>query len=563
MTGNGSNKKSWLINTPLAKVAAAAVLSILVNGNAAQAAPAMSDAHQNLPEKLTEPAKATLEAKTPASLPVNTEVKFDIANFRLEAPELYLDKMALTKILQDGMGKEKTLSQLNHTLDALTSFCRQNGYPAAAAYVPAQESTDGMILIKVIPGRYGKIKLANSGQMTENAVHKFTAGLKEDSIIKTNALETVLYNLSDINGNRAVGVLSPGEKFGTSDLMIRLEKGKPSSTILYAENYGSQSSGRYRYGFQENIYNASGNGDKVSVGGIISNSHMHNYYVNYETLVGHGGTMLGVGYSQMDYNIAPRNMGIKPDGNAKTVSLFGKYPLYHYADRSLTFKYGYDYRALEDNLSQNSSSISSKKHSHSVHAGLDGFNRAADVSVEYGVNILTGELGIDSEYANSLIQNGHVASHYTKAEANAAVTQRLGHSADALIKISGQKASNNLDSSEEFYLGGANGVRAYPQGELSGDEGILGTIETRFYTKSGLIPSIYFDAGNVRYNKDGMKEGSKSYGILKGWGVGLAYNQAGDWFMRLDYARRIGQDPNMSEAAKAKGRTWFMLGKIW
>ena len=94
MTGNGSNKKSWLINTPLAKVAAAAVLSILVNGNAAQAAPAMSDAHQNLPEKLTEPAKATLEAKTPASLPVNTEVKFDIANFRLEAPELYLDKMA-------------------------------------------------------------------------------------------------------------------------------------------------------------------------------------------------------------------------------------------------------------------------------------------------------------------------------------------------------------------------------------------------------------------------------------------------------------------------------------
>ena len=556
-------EKSWLINKPLTKVAAAAAFSILVNGSVVQAAPAMSNAHQNLPAKLTEPAKATLEDKTSASSPVNTEVKFDIANFRLEAPDLYLNKTALTKILQDGMGKEKTLSQLNHTLDALTSFCRQNGYPAAAAYVPAQESTDGMILIKVIPGRYGKIKLANNGQMKETAVHKFTAGLKEDSIIKTDALETVLYNLSDINGNRAVGVLSPGEKFGTSDLTIRLEKGKPSSTILYAENYGSQSSGRYRYGLQENIYNASGNGDKVSVGGLISNADMHNYYVNYETVVGHGGTTLGAGYSQMDYNIAPRNLGIKPDGNAKTFSLFGKYPLYHYADRSLTFKYGYDYRVLEDNLSWQGSSISSQKHSHSVHAGLDGFNHAIGISADYSVNILTGKLGIDSEYANSLMQDGHVASNYTKAEVNATVTKQLGHSADALLKVSGQKASNNLDSSEEFYLGGANGVRAYPQGEASGDEGILATLETRFYTKSGLIPSIYFDAGSVHYNKDGMQEGSKSYGTLKGWGVGLAYSQTGDWFMRLDYARRIGSDPNMSEAAKAKGRTWFMLGKIW
>ena len=50
---------------------------------------------------------------------------------------------------------------------------------------------------------------------------------------------------------------------------------------------------------------------------------------------------------------------------------------------------------------------------------------------------------------------------------------------------------------------------------------------------------------------------------LKGWGVGFAYTKANDWFARLDYARRIGDDPNISPAAKATGRTWFMLGKIW
>ncbi len=41
----------------------------------------------------------------------------------------------------------------------------------------------------------------------------------------------------------------------------------------------------------------------------------------------------------------------------------------------------------------------------------------------------------------------------------------LGHATDILCKFSAQKASGNLDSSEHIYLGGAHGVRAYPQGE--------------------------------------------------------------------------------------------------
>ena len=112
-------------------------------------------------------------------------------------------------------------------------------------------------------------------------------------------------------------------------------------------------------------------------------------------------------------------------------------------------------------------------------------------------------------------------------------------------------------------------MRAYPQGEGSGDEGIMGTVETRFYTNvPGLVVSTYFDMGHVWYRNDGGLEssnnGQPSTGeTLKGWGIGLAYAKGDDWFARLDYARRIGGDPNLSQSAKAKGRTWFMLGKIW
>ena len=71
--------------------------------------------------------------------------------------------------------------------------------------------------------------------------------------------------------------------------------------------------------------------------------------------------------------------------------------------------------------------------------------------------------------------------------------------------------------------------------------------------------STYFDAGHVKLSKDG-NDGSET---LKGWGIAASYTKPGDWFARLDYARRIGSDPNMSDDAKAKGRVWFILGKIW
>ena len=177
---------------------------------------------------------------------------------------------------------------------------------------------------------------------------------------------------------------------------------------------------------------------------------------------------------------------------------------------------------------------------------------------------------MDSERSRSM-DTTHTSGRYSKGEGNFTVVQQLGHRSDVMIKALGQLASHNLDGSEEMYLGGASGIRAYPQGEGSGDEGVQGTIETRFYTDvPGLVVSTYFDVGHVWYRNDGGVDiygngrGLASTGeTLKGWGVGLAYTKANDWFARLDYARRIGDDPNISPAAKATGRTWFMLGKIW
>ena len=94
----------------------------------------------------------------------------------------------------------------------------------------------------------------------------------------------------------------------------------------------------------------------------------------------------------------------------------------------------------------------------------------------------------------------------------------------------------------------------------SGDAGFVGTAELRYKTGvPGLVLSTYLDGGHVQLSKDG----GSGNATLKGYGFAVSYTRPDDWFARLDYARRIGGDSNMSDSAQDKGRLWFLVGKVF
>lgn len=503
-----------------------------------------------------------LEDHTPRYQQAGDDAQFTIENFIMEAPDLFLDKEELTRILEEGMGEQKTMAQLRRTVDALTSYCRTHGYPAAAVYLPPQDSPDGIVVLRVLPGRYDEIVIENNSRLKDRVARGIIAGLKSDDIITTAKLETALYSVSDATGARAVGVLSPGTAFGTSKLTVRIEDSKESNTVFYVENYGSSSTGRYRYGLQETLYDPSGTGDKVSAGALISNGSLRNFYANYETVVGHGGTTLGAGISRMNYKIGGALADIGAEGKSLTFTIFGQTPLYHLTNRSLMLRYGYNYRTLNDDIT--AFELEGKKHTHSIYAGLVGMQQLqGGTSLNYNANLTIGKLSYDSLYSEILGQlNRTEEGTYVKLEAELSAVQRMGHASDFLVKVAGQKASRNLDSSEEFYLGGPNGVRAYAQGEGAGDEGLLSTAELRWHAPvQGLTFSTFYDVGTARLSRHSFTNDNRV--TLRGWGLGAAYNKSGDWFARLDYARRIGLDASVSPRNSARNRVWFMAGKIW
>lgn len=543
-----------------AGLAACICAGLAAQGTAGLAAPSLARPGADVASEQP-PSEIGVEDGVPRYRQDGDDAQFTIENFIMEAPDLVLDKDALSRILSEGMGEKRTMAQLRQTVDELTSYCRSHGYPAAAVYLPPQESMDGVVVLRVLPGRYDEIAIENKSRLRTPVARRIIAGLKTGDIITTERLETALYGVSDATGARAVGVLSPGREFGTSKLTVRIEDSKESNTVFYVENYGSPSTGRYRYGLQETLYDPSGTGDKVNLGTLISNGSLRNFYANYETVVGHGGSTLGIGVSRMNYKVGRELSPIGAEGNSLTLTLFGQAPLYHLTERSLIFRYGYNYRNLNDDIT--GFDLRGKKHTHSLYAGLVGMQRSRGLMLNYTANLTVGSLGLDSDYSRVLGALNHTEDGtYAKLEADVTAVQQLGHSTDFMVKVSGQKASRNLDSSEEFYLGGPNGVRAYAQGEGTGDEGALGTAELRWRTPlRGLTLSTFYDAGAVRVSK-GMDGGADRV-TLRGWGLGAAYSEPGDWFARLDYAKRIGLDSSVSVKNNAKNRVWFMAGKIW
>ena len=130
--------------------------------------------------------------------------------------------------------------------------------------------------------------------------------------------------------------------------------------------------------------------------------------------------------------------------------------------------------------------------------------------------------------------------------------------------LSGQWASKNLDSSEKFYLGGANGVRAYPSSEAGGALGQLLSIELRWRLTQGFNLTGFFDAGQVSVNANNSFAGAPVLNdcSLKGAGLALGWQSSVGLNLKATWARRVGDNPNPTSTGNDQDGS-FVKDRVW
>ena len=536
----------------------AAILNA-VFGSVVLAAPAISNQQEDVQKQLPETnSSVAISSTLPAIEDGSDNTEFHLRKLTVKSDIQFRDNnVELQRITDKYKNTDVTLQDLKKAVLDVTLYFRKHGYPAATAYLPPQKSEDGTITIAVETGKFGQITIENNSRLNTSVIERLTKGLKTGNVITEKKLNTALYNIIGLGGVKAGGILSPGTEVGESNLVVRVEDGDRESFVLYSENHGSRSSGRYRYGLTANLYEMTSVGDHLGANVLISNNKQRNYGIQYDILAGRSGTKVGVGFSQTYYELGSQFNALGATGRANTISLYGTTPLWNTGTSAMNVTYGWDYRKMKDELKSVDYSV--KKHSNTFHLGINGFEQFSKNAVSYDVTAYVGNLTGDSAHIGAIPLRVEPEGTFSKIVANLTSVQTFSKQWDILLRFQGQMAGNNLDSSEQIYLGGANAVRAYPQGEGSGDEGYQATAELRYHTKvPGVTLSTYFDIGHVKYTHNGAMPGGTT---LKGWGIGVAWNRPNDFFARFDYARRIGLANNATDDAKSKQRMWFMLGK--
>lgn len=463
-------------------------------------------------------------------------------------------------------GSQLTLAQLRTIAGKITAFYNAHGYFLTQAYLPAQDITGGQVRIAVIEGEYGKIALENHTNLAPSVAHRVLDGLDEGDIVRSARLERRLLLLSDIPGVRVKSTLSPGAAVGTSDLLVDLTSAPRITGSVEADNAGNRYTGAYRFGGSLNLNNPTGLGDMVSLRVLASTGGLAYGRAAYQVPLGN--LTLGASYSHIHYELGKEFKSLDADGTADVASLYASYPLIRSRDANLYVVAGFDAKKFRDRVGF--TNLQSDRKSRVLTGGftVDSRDRFGGGGSNSASLIYShGTLDIETPLDRALdATTAHTQGKFDKLAFSAARLQSLAGPLSLYGAIRGQFAFDNLDSSEKMELGGAYGVRAYPEGESYGDQGYVATAEARLglsqWLRSvpGQFTAIGFvDVGEVQYAKTPWFTGPNT-SHRSGIGGGLTWAGPERIFITASYAHKLGGQRTTS-APDRPGRAWVQLVK--
>lgn len=527
----------------------------------------------SLPDRL--PADGGKEIEKP---PLEDQgIKVRVTGFSFSGTRGIATDAELMALVQDAVGKEVGLKELQALTDRITAYLREKGYLLARAYLPKQDVTDGRIEIAVIVGRIegkSKIDVKEPRRISQNLLEGIAErAIPEGDVVRLENIERAVKLMGDLPGISAQASLEPGNTPGTSRVVIGVTERPLVTGYLSGDNYGDRYTGTWRGTGQAAINDPFGLGDQFSVS-LTGAEHLFQGRVGYALPVGATGLVWSAGYTGLAYKLGEELASLDAKGTGQTFSTGLTYPVMRTRAASIWGGLGFEYLALHDEA--NGATTRDRKlpvgNLNFTGSFFDGFGGGGLTSLHLAFYHGNVDLSAPADAKAADDATARSAGNFARANYALARLQRVTKLISLYGSARGQFASQNLDSSQKFILGGPAGVRAYPVGEASGDEGHALTVETRVdlpFSPSWASAQLvgFYDAGTVRLHKNTWAgsvtnaTGRNDY-WLSGAGVGINVGMAGRYAVQASYALRIDDNPgrtpdgNDADNKNDHGRFW-------
>ena len=417
----------------------------------------------------------------------NKEASFILNSITFKGYTAFTEE-ELMNLICDKIGTRVTVGDLVGLTNMVTEHYQKHGYISSVAYLAPQRVQDGNIVINIMEGKYGNVKVSgNKWNRTSYLNNQFLRDIyiESGSLLNVNDIRE---SLKELNASGymhgSISLEDNEESAELTDLELTVKDRFPLDFDFRWDDMGTSATGLHRAVFFAGLYNLTGFGDQLYSTTTLARHSIGQGVMYSVPLTATKETKLNVGYSYSGASVAGGGLDFL-DLESKSHNLFftlsrrliktDNYKLYgdigfDLRNTETTWLGGMDlYKYRSRNLKVNLTNIKDDFYGKwfanvGTSVGLDWFGATNQL-----------DFGMEGAYKHSIPSNKGV-----RVMGNIARIQVLPFRSTGIIQARGQWASRALLPSERMSFGGMSSVRGYEESFFIKDYGATASAELRF-----------------------------------------------------------------------------------
>lgn len=472
------------------------------------------------------------------------------------------------RLLDDTQLQALAAPWLNQPLDAgalkqlqeLVEDAYQRAGWLASVRMRRQDVTDGVLRLDIVEARFGGARIEGPPPARVTAAQILAhveAVQPQGAPFNSRAVDRALLLMDDLPGVAVTGNLVPGERDGSTALLLGLADEPAWAGTAQADNTGGRATGTERLTASLGWASPTGRADAAQLQ-LMATRGSRYARGGWSLPLGSHGLRANAFASLMNYRVtSPELAALDANGRSSSAGVGLSYPLV----RGRAYNLNAGLQAERRRYANRASGTLSSRYGVDALSATLGGNLFDEVggggANSFSLQWVAGRVDLDgSPNAAADAQTAATAGRYHRLTLQASRQQALGDDLSLFVAATAQAANRNLDSSEKLYLGGASGVRAYPASEGGGSAGQTLSVELRHRLGERWLLTGFVDAGRVQVHKRATSPAGQPLGDgpntywLHGGGAAVAWQGPAGVSLTATVARRFGDHP----APAANGR---------
>ncbi len=444
-----------------------------------------------------------------------------------------IDKKAMDKKLNPYLGKEIDIALLQNILNEISDYYRMNGYLAAQAFYPEQQSQNGVVEVIVKTAKLDDIKISNYASLTPKTAYMLTENVRkfQGKEINSHELNASLLKIKDLNIFDIAGYFENSQnKADHASLTIDLIGRSRFGYELSYDNYGNESTGKNRYTLSLNSLNLSKHADKGYLILGTTDKKQNNLILGYSIPFTSHLTIFGFQFNYGSYDLGDTYDSLEVKGNSLGGNLYIKEPLYRTLDSRVNFTGEGYYKALTDKIESYSLELKRNKF-----GGYFDFEASVFKEDLNFLNTLKLDYGLVQDKSN--LSDAKSQRAYLLSNFDSKLDWNFYKNSSLINTFSVQYAQKAVDASDKFIPGGAYGVSAYDGSLASSDLGLFHDLKLQ--TKLMSKPYLDFFVNFMQAHAKNVEVEKKESFYAIGSGSNISY---GGFYLSASVSKAIGKN---------------------